>query len=194
MVRTWFKTEYEPGKNRTTLQYSYSPTQLAYLQKDSNEALELSVAFYNYTNASSVSNRGYSYMLQDQITWSTTQPKAYLDTSFADNSTSVDFCVGVYDATALKANTIYSWTITSKAGTKPGYPNDGRFRIMAQRSYRFTTLVGGAFNVFAEEHENILRLGLNSGQNWVPNVTGWSLGGATQSPWNFNAETDGVRE
>ena len=172
MVRTWFKTEYEPGKNRTTLQYSYSPTQLAYLQKDSNEALELSVAFYNYTNASSVSNRGYSYMLQDQITWSTTQPKAYLDTSFADNSTSVDFCVGVYDATALKANTIYSWTITSKAGTKPGYPNDGRFRIMAQRSYRFTTLVGGAFNVFAEEHENILRLGLNSGQNWVPNVTG----------------------
>lgn len=192
-VKTWFKTEAESGKNRVTLQYVYSPTQLSYLQKDSNEALEMSVAFYNYTNASAASQRGYSYMQQQQITWSTTQPKAYLDTSFGDQSGETDFCVGVYDATALKADTAYRWTITSKAGTKHNYPNDGRFRIVAQRSYRFTTAVGGSFNVFAEEHERILKLGLTSTQNWVPTLTGWSLGATSQTPWTFNAVNDSVR-
>lgn len=192
-VKTWFKTEAESGKNRVTLQYTYSPTQLSYLQKDSNEALEMSVAFYNYTNASATSQKGYSYMLQQQITWSTTQPKAYLDTAFGDQSNETDFCVGVYDATALKADTAYRWTITSKAGTKHNYPNDGRFRILAQRSYRFTTAVGGSFNVFAEEHERILKLGLTSTQNWVPTVTGWSLGVTSQTPWTFNAAGDSVR-
>ena len=43
--------------------------------------------------------------------------------------------------------------------------NDGRFKVIAQRSYRH--LLSGAYGVFSEEHEHIMRLGIPFDNNWL---------------------------
>ena len=41
----------------------------------------------------------------------------------------------------------------------------GRFKVIAQRSYRH--LLSGAYGVFSEEHEHIMRLGIPFDNNWL---------------------------
>lgn len=175
------------GQNRTKLSYKYTQAQLDNLNLDSNEAIELEVVFYNYKNASSISNRGCAFqthLSNEGTAWSTNQPNAYLDTTASDISNEVSFCVGVDDTTALKANTTYYWMIDGAAGDKSkNYANDGRFRVTAQRSYR--AYGSGKWGVFSEEHEAILKLGVPQGSIWVPaNNSAWKLA-ASGTPWKF---------
>ena len=74
----------------------------------------------------------------------------------------------------MSAYTPYYWYIDSLKGPDTAtYPQDGRFKVIAQRSYR----VGGytAYNIFAEEHERQVNIGVPAGYNssgaeynWVP--------------------------
>lgn len=166
------------------------------LNRDSNEALELEVLFYNYSKASAFSDRGTAFqthLKSEGGVWSTNQPNAYLDTTAFDKTKeTINFCVGVDDTTALKANTTYYWMIDGAAGTTSNnYVNDGRFCVNAQRSYR--AYGSGKWGVFLEEHEPILKLGLSESENWVPaSSSAWKLAksGAT---WTFTSGKDPVK-
>lgn len=184
LVRTEFTTDVSNGKNRTKLSYFYASSEISNLKVDNNETLEMEVVFYNSPNASVIANRGCSYQETGGKTWSTNQPNAYLDTTFSDG-THRCFCVGVDDASELSSGTWYNWSITSDKGSKPGYANDGRFKVNAQRGYRDGT--SGTWGVFAEEHEGTIVYGVDSskGQNWVPSVNAWLL--ASQGTiWSCN--------
>jgi hypothetical protein len=188
-----FYTDVAANENRTKLWYKYTTSTLAKLNVDSNEALEMEVVFYNYTNASTVSNRGHAFqLLKSGSTWATNQPNSYRDTAFCDSEDEVSFCVGVDDTSDLKANTWYYWYINGTKGTTSNnYANDGRFKVVAQRGYR--ALGSGTWSVFSEEHESILSLGLSSNNNWVPaNQNAWDLAEANDD-WNFVASTDPVK-
>lgn len=188
-----FYTDVVENENRTKLWYKYTTSTLAKLNVDSNEALEMEVVFYNYANASSVSNRGHAFqLLKSGSTWATNQPNSYRDTAFCDSEDEVSFCVGVDDTSDLKANTWYYWYINGTKGTTANnYANDGRFKVVAQRGYR--ALGSGTWSVFSEEHESILSLGLSSNNNWVPaNQNAWDLA-ESNDDWNFVASTDPVK-
>jgi len=183
-VKTYFRNNSSSGKNKCRLIFSYNPTQLGYLKKDNNEALELSIVFYNYTDY------GYTYMKHTNITYGTDQPTGYLDTSFGDDSNEVDFCVGVRNANQLSANKDYYWWIESKAGDRPSNrPKNGQFKVMAQRSYSILNPAPSSLAqwfVFGEEHEDILRL-----KTYPTGNTAWTLG-TSGNAWKFNAATDSV--
>lgn len=183
-VKTYFRNNSSSGKNKCRLIFSYNPTQLSYLKKDSNEALELSIVFYNYTQ------HGYAYMKRSNVTYGTDQPTGYLDTSFLDGSDEVDFCVGVRNANQLAANRDYYWWIESTAGSRPSNrPQNGQFKVLAQRSYSVLNPAPSSLAqwfVYSEEHEDILRL-----KTFETGNTAWSLG-ASGNAWKFNAATDSV--
>ena len=125
-------------------------------------------------------------------TWTTNQPNYYLDTSFEDNTESINFCVGVDDTSDLRSEKWYYWCISGIKGiTSNNYPNDGRFVVTAQRSYR---LIGsGTWSVFAEEHEGIRFLGITSSQKWVPASGSAWVYAAANSAWVFNSYLDPVK-
>ena len=64
------------------------------------------------------------------------------------------------------------------------YTNDGRFAVVAQRSYR----VGSgytAYNVFSEEHDSHIYIGVPSNGNWIPLPTNaWDLA-TNNTPWTW---------
>lgn len=192
-VKVNFITDESVNKNKTTLKYKYNASNLKNLSVDSNETLEMEVLFYNYHLNSGVSkeNLGLAYQ-QTAYSWTSDQPGAYLDTTFGDSSTSRAFCVGTKDATALKVGIWYEWSITGAKGTKPGYANDGRFRVSAQRGYYYYG-VSDSFSVFSEEHEPTLVLGITSSQNWVEkSKNAWALS-ASGTAWTYDSSTDPVR-
>lgn len=188
-----FVSNVSAGKNRTMLQYRYGQNALNNLVYDENEALEIEVQFYNYNSyGTSAANLGSAFQCSMNATWISSQPGAYLDTNFSDDQDIVALCVGCPDASQLVANTYYYWRIDSDAGDILNYPNDGRFRITAQRSYRN----GGSstWHIFGEEHEPQLVLGISNLYNWVPATqNAWVLAESGQS-WRFNNTMDPVRE
>ena len=194
IVNVYFYSDVDPNINRTMLWYNYNQSTLNNLNVDSNEALEIEVAFYNYNQSSTPYNeRGNAFQLIDSGSmWFTNQPNNYRDTNFCDSNQIVTFCVGVDDTSDLVANKWYVWYIDGIKGiTSNNYPNDGRFRVTAQRSYRL--LGGGTWNVFADEHEPIRFLGINNSQNWVPaSQNAWTYA-AAHDDWNFNSSTDPVK-
>ena len=189
-----FYTDVATNENRTKLWYKYDQSTLNNLNVDYNEALEMEVAFYNYYGATvSYNNKGNAFQLiKSGAVWATNQPNSYRDTNFGDGNNIVTFCVGVDDTSDLVAGQWYFWYINGTKGTTANnYPNDGRFRVTAQRSYR--VMGSGTWSVYAEEHEGIRILGLNSNQNWVPaNQNAWILAAANDD-WNFNSSTDPVK-
>lgn len=192
-VKVNFVTDAGENKNKTTLRYKYNASNLNNLSVDSNETLEMEVLFYNYHLNSGVPQEqlGLAYQ-QTTYSWTSDQPGAYLDTTFGDSSTSRAFCVGTKDATALKAGIWYEWSITGAKGTKPGFANDGRFRVSAQRGYYYVG-INDTFSVFSEEHEPTLILGINSSQNWVEkSKNAWALA-ANGTTWTYDASTDPLR-
>ena len=79
----------------------------------------------------------------------------------------------------------------TKENTSNNYPNDGRFKVNAQGSYR---IIGyGAWFVFAEEHEGIRGLGLTATQYWVPADENAWVYAAANDDWNFNSSIDPVQ-
>lgn len=189
-----FYTDIAENENRTWLWYKYNQATLNNLNVDSNEALEMEVVFYNYNKSStSYNQKGNAYQLiKSGSTWATNQPNSYRDTNFLDNSQEVSFCVGVDDTTDLVANRWYYWYINGTKGTtENNYPNDGRFKVIAQRGYRL--LGGGAWSVFAEEHEPIRALGLASNQSWVPATESAWIYAEDNDDWNFDASIDPVK-
>ena len=75
--------------------------------------------------------------------------------------------------------------------TANNYPNDGRFKVTAQRGYRL--LGSGTWSVFADEHEAIRSLGIPSNLNWVPaDENAWTYAAANDD-WNFDSSTDPVK-
>lgn len=189
-----FYTDVAANENRTKLWYKYDQSTLNNLNVDSNEALELEVVFYNYNKSStSQSARGNAFQLiKSGSTWATNQPNSYRDTNFLDNSQEVSFCVGVDDTSDLVTGKWYYWYIDgTKGSTANNYPNDGRFKVTAQRGYRL--LGSGAWSVFADEHEAIRTLGISSSLNWVPaNKNAWTYAAANDD-WNFDSSTDPVK-
>lgn len=169
-VKVEFSTSVSSGKNRTKLTFSYSSSKnnLQYLKQDGNETLEMEVVFYNYTRNVTAENLGSTYQLLTGRSYSTNIPDYYLDTTFADNPNQISFCIGCHDATKLVNGTNYYWSIDSNSGTQVNsYPNDGRFKVVAQRGYHTSTSIS-TWNVFSEEHERSVILGISSGYNWVP--------------------------
>ena len=187
-----FATNVGTNENQTKLWYKYDQATLNNLNIDSNEALEMEVLFYNYTDPKlSVSEKGSTFQINKSgAVWATNQPNSYRDTTFGDSSNTVSFSIGVSDTTSLVANKWYYWYMNGPAGTTANnYPNDGRFKVTAQRSYR---LIGsGAFSVFAEEHEAIRTLGVPVGNNWVVK-SAWSYAQAKET-WHFDSSKDTVK-
>lgn len=109
-----------------------------------------------------------------------------------DNNQEVSFCVGVDDTSDLVAGRWYYWYINGTKGTTANnYPNDGRFKVTAQRGYRL--LGSGTWSVFADEHEAIRSLGIPSNLNWVPaDENAWTYAAANDD-WNFDSSTDPVK-
>lgn len=111
---------------------------------------------------------------------------------FLWNNQEVSFCVGVDDTSDLVAGRWYYWYINGTKGTTANnYPNDGRFKVTAQRGYRL--LGSGTWSVFADEHEAIRSLGIPSNLNWVPaDENAWTYAAANDD-WNFDSSTDPVK-
>lgn len=191
-IKVAFKTDVDTNLNRTTLQYKYNAANLNNLAIDDNETLEMEVLFYNYHLNSGVSeaNLGSAYM-QTALTWSSNQPDAYLDTTFGDDSVTRAFCVGTSEANSLVSGTWYQWNITGAKGTRPGWANDGRFRVSAQRGYK--TYGSGTFSVFTEEHEPTLILGINSSYNWVPSTQNAWILAEKNTTWSYDSSRDPLR-
>ena len=165
--------------------FTFNEAELENLNHDNNEALEMAVDFYNFSSASTpYQDRGYSFLPVDgnpsrytngndyktPRSWSANYENAYLDTPFCDDETIINVSVGIADTRGLVPNKRNIWHITYYGQAIPqGYPNDGRFRITAQRSYVFNNGLSTAFQVFSEEMEKIVQLGINShlGQQWV---------------------------
>lgn len=190
---TFYTDTPDSGENQTVLKYKYTQTSLNYLVHDSNEALEMEVLFYNEGNTGNASTSGttfQNYPSNEGSAWASNQPEAYLDTTFGDSDEAVSFCVGVPDASNLSSNKWYYWIITGESGTQSNnFVNDGRFKVIAQRSYK--TFLPGTWGVFSEEHEPAPRLGMSSG-NWLPGVNAWDLAESGNS-WTFNSSTDPVK-
>ncbi|ASS41623.1 hypothetical protein AXF21_06950 [Eubacterium minutum ATCC 700079] len=148
------------------IEFKYNNTNLRNLNHDENEAIELQMLFYNYKN-DPYNTRGYSFLPpeKEMKSWYSTFPNAYLDTNFGDNQNEISCCVGCSDTRGIRANVKYFWAIDFWGIVKPkGYPQDGRCKVQAQRSYR--RFWDGPFSVFAEEHERIRNIGLPKGKNW----------------------------
>lgn len=137
----------------TKLNFMWDSYLLRNLQLDGNEAMEVELDFYNYGGV-----YGYAWMVPDSsdsplvvadTIWETNQPAAYLDTHFADNADEISFSAGVYDASRYNANQNYYWKIW---GSK-GLSDVGKFKVLAQRSYKYGGFPNMAYNVFASEHE-----------------------------------------
>ena len=176
-------------KHQVELSYCYSEDELGNLAFDDNEALEMEITFYNY-NPNTMdeiyeADCGYSYIdTSSDFDYFTNQPSEYLDTSFGDSDCEVNFCVGVDDATNLEPGVNYYFRARFDGNERQGYPNDGRFRVTAQRGYRF--IGHGEWSVFAEEHDPIRSLGISEDMNWV------SESAYDIWQWNFNSDTDFV--
>lgn len=129
------------------------------IPNDNNEALELETVFYNYLDGAE-EERGNSFIPVDGdvIYWESTLPNPYLDTNIFDGDEEISACVGEEHTADLIKGKEYMWSIETEGwGKQENYPNDERYKITAQRSY--TWFLTGAFGVFAEEHEPIIRLG-----------------------------------
>lgn len=192
-VEAAFYTNYSADENRTQLWYKYDSDTLDNLNYDSDEALEMEVIFYNYSDDSYVyEERGNAFQLMENgATWRTNQPNSYRDTTVGDDKTEVSLCVGVDDTSDLESGKWYYWYIDSEKGDNSNnYPNDGRFRVVAQRGY--SVLLGGAFGVFSEEHEPICRLGITSSNNWVSqDENAWECA-KNGDTWTFDSASDPV--
>ena len=168
-------------KNSTKLSYYFYKSALKNLQHDSNETLEMEVVFYDLPNETNPDDRGLTFQKTTGSVYLTNQPGAYLDTGLCDDYPC--FCVGVKNANKLEAKKWYWWEITSKKGDYKGYPNDGRFRVNAQRGYRY--LSDGAYGIFSEEHEKTVSYGKTSKQRWVPKTNAWKLANSGTT-WTCN--------
>lgn len=195
----FFQYNLQGPQSKMELYYTFDEESLRNLNIDDNEALEMEIVLYNYANASSVSERGSSFMPvlgeKEYRYYYSNIPNAYIDTSFADSKEELSFCVGCEDASDYSANVEYYWGVAgSGMGMRTDGPNDGRFRVVAQRSYRtLLSSVPGtstAFGVFAEEHEPIRALGLNAELNWVKDSAYKYLG---TSGWTFDAGKNPVK-
>ena len=149
-----FTSNVSPGFNQTKLRFLYNSENFNNQNFDSNEALELEVIFFNYYN-NPANRRGRAYQYAINCSWNSNMgSSAYLDTNFGDSDYEVHMCVGCSDTTTLTPNTIFYWSINSVADAHTdSYPNDGKFHIVCQRSYRY--MGSGAWHVFAEEHEQL---------------------------------------
>lgn len=175
----WIKAKFmndadgDIGMNRSVLYFKFSQNNANNLDIDSNEALEMTIKFYNY-------NSGNTYQTHSNKTYITNLPAAYLDTSFGDEGTEVQQTVGCADTSNLSVGTSYFWSIKSVAGVNNGRDNDGAFAVTAQRSYDSLSTLTTPYRIFAEEHESMLRFGLD-GIN-VQSVI-WHTG--SSSAWNL---------
>ena len=182
-----FITGISTGKNRTKLLFKYSSyTNLSNLKKDNNETLEMEIVFYNYRNIFPDEDRGTTYQKHSGKSYSTNIPSYYPDTYLFDNTAEMSFCVGCHDANQLVYGTMYFWIIDSEAGTQDfHYNHDGRFRVIAQRGYHTSSYVS-AYNVFSEEHEGDVRLGISNNNYWVPSSqNAWYLA-SNNITWVYN--------
>lgn len=189
-----FYTDVATNENRTKLWYKYDQSTLNNLNIDSNEALEMEVVFYNYNKSSTKQDeKGNAFQLiKSGSTWATNQPNSYRDTNFLDNNQEVSFCVGVDDTSDLVAGRWYYWYINGTKGTTANnYPNDGRFKVTAQRGYRL--LGSGAWSVFADEHEAIRSLGVPLDLYWVPADENAWIYAAANDDWNFDSSMDPIK-
>lgn len=148
--------------------------------------------WYNKSSTSQNDKGNAFQLIKSGSTWATNQPNSYRDTNFLDNNQEVSFCVGVDDTSDLVAGRWYYWYINGTKGTTANnYPNDGRFKVTAQRGYRL--LGSGTWSVFADEHEAIRSLGIPSNLNWVPaDENAWTYAAANDD-WNFDSSTDPVK-
>ena len=173
-VEARFNSNVSAGKNKSTLYFKFSQTNLNNLNIDNNEALEMTLMLYNEPN--STSYPGSAYQTLSGRSYISNLPDNYLDTSFGDSSTILQQCIGCADTSSLMADATYFWSITSNAGTNNGKNYDGAFRVVAQRSYDFQNGLTTPYRIFAEEHEPQLKFGLGAGQRWFS---------GTQNAWNL---------
>lgn len=183
------------GRTYVVLQFKFTEENLRNLNYDDNEALEMEVDFYNYARDEDIkdkhgniieSDRGVSFVpvrgnpiqyiedgydYDNPFIWYVNmglKDVAYLDTAFEDNITTISSCVGISDTSVLEANRQYEWTIAySGMALKCGNANDGRFNVVAQRSYVANLPLTMPFRVFSEEKEQMVRYGIDSSRHWV---------------------------
>ena len=81
----------------------------------------------------------------------------------------VSVCVGCYDAQAFsEPEKLYKWDIRYQGfSLRQNLPNDGRFKVIAQRSYLIDASIVNdpdliPFRVFSEEKEGMIKYGLDS--------------------------------
>ena len=166
------------------------------LNQDDNEALELEIVFYNYYDVEDNDLKGRSFIPTNcTITqWYANYENAYLDTNFMDGEYEESYCVGIDDTRVLEPNKAYRWGMNfDDIITEQLYPNDGRYKIQAQRGYRAFPF-DGAYSVFAEEHEHILSLGLENDERWIPeSVFETPAAAIWNAIWNFDSSIHPVK-
>ena len=197
IVTANFISEDFAGQNSTTIYYQYDQAGLDNLVMDNNEALEIQMVFYDYdSDTISLPNRGTTYQVaepESYCAYSSSQPNYYFDTYIDgdfEEDNEICFCLGVPDASELEADRWYYWNIVSLAGNRNGGPQSGRFRVEAQRSYRFIEAWESTLSVYTEEHDRVLRLGIPFDKNFVVD-SAWVYDDA-DIEWTFNAATDPI--
>ena len=125
------------------MSFIFTENTLKNLNVDNDEALEMEIIFYNYNNSNEpIETRGHSFMPEGNVTsYYSNLPGYYLDTTFGDNEYEDSYCIGCSDTTLLEADVSYYWYIIKDGFVyQDGCPNDGRYRITAQRSYAILSM------------------------------------------------------
>lgn len=182
-IKAEFIQQMNMGDSFVSLSFRFDENQLQNLNYDDNEALEMEIVFYNYKNADNQGERGVSFVpvngnpsvntegkdFRNPKIWLANFSCAYLDTSAFDKTEEVSVCVGCYDAQAFsEPEKLYKWDIRYQGfSLRQNLPNDGRFKVIAQRSYLIDASIVNdpdliPFRVFSEEKEGMIKYGLDS--------------------------------
>lgn len=142
-ARAWNSTQISDATFMEVLYCWDSASELSTLTDDSDSILEGDLVFYNY-DGSAIATEWYD----DNYTYTTNQPRPYLDTQFLDNEEEPVFCIGCSDASSLVAGTNYYWigygNQTGSSGCKA--------KLYFQRGHRaISSLYEQSWNIFADE-------------------------------------------
>lgn len=175
-IPTWvgastFQVDSNTKKRGLIVRFDWDQSSLDNLRRDSNEAIEAEVLFYNYGPATGIPAYGYAYMYNEPYSsgdWSTNLPGGYKDTRFMDEAGEVSYAVGTRYVNSLQANTIYEFTYYAYPHPNwKDYTDVGLYQVNFQRGYWLdsTNLVynqykgtGDEWYIFNEENETTAKI------------------------------------
>lgn len=123
-----------------TLKFRWSSTNLNNLKTSGSGTFEPDVVTYNYD--------GYHYFGDYIVSWSSTMPNAYLDTSILDDPNERVYTIGTQTVSSLAANTTYSTFF--RAGFGNTSSDTAKF-VWQRGTYAWGCIFGPALCIFADQ-------------------------------------------